>query len=177
MAKLVPDPESSTRALFWHATGHRDTRVFHTLLRLYCVAGFMQGSLLWCCRTTKYSTPSSNPAPEVSQAPNMVPELVLVAEISRFSLREHSSYSCLGNLHLPAFSQWGASSLGDFSPTSASFDTAVDAATHLHHGLLDRTLHAFTLSLCGILCPNYWSSRPCTRCRQARPPITRRYIV
>ena len=155
MAKLVPDPESSTRALFWHATGHRDTRVFHTLLRLYCVAGFMQGSLLWCCRTTKYSTPSSNPAPEVSQAPNMVPELVLVAEISRFSLREHSSYSCLGNLHLPAFSQWGASSLGDFSPTSASFDTALDAATHLHHGLLDRTLHAFTLPLCGILGTNY----------------------
>ena len=77
----------------------------------------------------------------------MVPELVLVAEISRFSL---SSYSCLGNLHLPAFSQWGASSLGDFSPTSASFDTALDAATHLHHGLLDRTLHAFTLSLCGV---------------------------
>ena len=174
MAKLVPDPESSTPALVLPATRHCESSVWKTLLRLYCVAGFMQGSLLWCCRTTKYSTPSSNPAPEVSQAPNMVPELVLVAEISRFSL---SSYSCLGNLHLPAFSQWGASSLGDFSPTSASFDTALDAATHLHHGLLDRTLHAFTLSLCGILCPNYWSSRPCTRCRQARPPITRRYIV
>ena len=97
--------------------------------------------------------------------------------LRRYHVSRSESYSCLGNLHLPAFSQWGASSLGDFSPTSASFDTALDAATHLHHGLLDRTLHAFTLSLCGILCPNYWSSRPCTRCRQARPPITRRYIV
>ena len=152
MAKLVPDPESSTRALFWPATRHRDTDVFKTLLRLYCVAGFMQGSLLWCCRTTKYSTPSSNPAPEVSQAPKMVPELVLVAEISRFSLREHS---CLGNLLLPAFSLWGASSLGDFSRTAASFDTALDAATHWHDCLLDRTLHAFTLPLCGILGTNY----------------------
>ena len=152
MAKLVPDPESSTRALFWHATGLRDTRVFHTLLRLYCVAGFMQGSLLWCCRTTKYSTPSSNPAPEVSQAPNMVPELVLVAEISRFSLRGHS---CLGNLILPASSLWGASSLGNFSRTAARFDIALDAATHWHDCLLDRTLHAFTLPLCGILGTNY----------------------
>ena len=152
MTKLVPDPESSTRALFWPATRHRDTDVFKTLLRLYCVAGFMQGSLLWCCRTTKYSTPSSNPPPEVSQAPKMVPELVLVAEISRFSLREHS---CLGNLILPAISLWGASSLGDFSRTAATFDTALDAATHWHDCLLDRTLHAFTLPLCGILGTNY----------------------
>ena len=90
MAKLVPDPESSTRALILPATGHRDAGVLKTLLRLYCVAGFMQGFLLCCCRTTKYSTPSSNPPPEVSQTPKMVPELVLVAEISRFSLREHS---------------------------------------------------------------------------------------
>ena len=90
MAKLVPDPESSTPALVLPATRHCDSSVWKTLLRLYCVAGFMQGFLLCCCRTTKYSTPSSNPAPEVSQAPNMVPELVLVAEISRFSLREHS---------------------------------------------------------------------------------------
>ena len=90
MTKLVPDPESYTRALFWSATRHRDTGVFKTLLRLYCVAGFMQGSLLRCRRTTIYSTPSSNPPPEVSQTPKMVPELVLVAEISRFSLREHS---------------------------------------------------------------------------------------
>ena len=43
MTKLVPDPESYTRALFWPATRHRDTGVFKTLLRLYCVAGFMQG--------------------------------------------------------------------------------------------------------------------------------------
>ena len=43
MAKLVPDPESSTRALILPATGHRDTGVLKTLLRLYCVAGFMQG--------------------------------------------------------------------------------------------------------------------------------------
>ena len=152
MAKLVPDPESSTRALILPATGHRDTGVLKTLLRLYCVAGFMQGFLLCCCRTTKYSTPSSNPPPEVSQTPKMVPELVLVAEISRFSLREHS---CLGNLILPAFSLWGASSLGDFSRTAASFDTALDAATHWHDCLLDRTLHAFTLPLCGILGTNY----------------------
>ena len=55
----------------------------------------------------------------------MVPELVLVAEISRFSLREHS---CLGNLILPAFSLWRASSLGDFSGTAASIDTALDVA-------------------------------------------------
>ena len=48
MAKLVPDPESSTRALILPATGHRDTGVFKTLLRLYCVAGFMQGFLLQC---------------------------------------------------------------------------------------------------------------------------------
>lgn len=82
----------------------------------------------------------------------MVPELVLVAEISRFSLREHS---CCGNLIFPAFSLWGASSLDDFSPTTASFDTALDAATHWHHCLLDRTLHAFTLSLGGILGTNY----------------------
>ena len=87
----------------------------------------------------------------------MVPELVLVAEISRFSLREHS---CLGNLILPAFdddafSLWGASSLGDFSRTAASLDTALDAATHWHDCLLDRTLHAFTLPLCGILGTNY----------------------
>ena len=82
----------------------------------------------------------------------MVPELVLVAEISRFSLREHS---CLGNLLLPAFSLWGASSLGDFSRTAASFDTALDAAAHWHDCLLDRTLHAFTLPLCGILGTNY----------------------
>ena len=155
MTKLVPDPESSTPVLFLPATRYCESGGLKTLLRLYCVAGFMQGFLLCCCRTTKYSTPSSNPAPEVSQAPNMVPELVLVAEISRFSLREHSSYSCLGNLHLPAFSQWGASSLGDFSPTSASFDTALDAATHLHHGLLDRTLHAFTLSFGGIVRTNH----------------------
>ena len=90
MAKLVPDSESSTRALILPATGHRDAGVLKTLLRLYCVAGFMQGVLLCCCRTTKFSTPSSNPPPEVSQAPKMVPELVLVAEISRFWLREHS---------------------------------------------------------------------------------------
>ena len=48
MAKLVPDPESSTRALILPATGHRDTGVLKTLLRLYCVAGFMQGVLLQC---------------------------------------------------------------------------------------------------------------------------------
>ena len=82
----------------------------------------------------------------------MAPELVLVAEISRFSLREHS---CLGNLILPAFSLWRASSLGDFSGTAASIDTALDAATHWHDCLLDRTLHAFTLPLCGILGTNY----------------------
>ena len=82
----------------------------------------------------------------------MVPELVLVAEISRFSLRGHS---CLGNLILPAFSLWGASSLRDFSRTAASFDIALDAATHWHDCLLDRTLHAFTLPLCGILGTNY----------------------
>ena len=90
MAKLVPDPESSTPALVLPATRHCESSVWKTLLRLYCVAGFMQGFLLCCCRTTKYSTPSSNPPPEVSQTPKMVPELVLVAEISRFSLREHS---------------------------------------------------------------------------------------
>ena len=133
MAKLVPDPESSTRALILPATGHRDAGVLKTLLRLYCVAGFMQGFLLCCCRTTKYSTPSSNPPPEVSQAPKMMPELVLVAEISRFSLREHS---CCGNLIFPAFSLWGASSLGDFSRTTASFDPALDAALQWHHCLL-----------------------------------------
>ena len=88
--------------------------------------------------------PSSSPAPEVSQAPKMVPELVLVAEISRFSLRGHS---CLGNLILPASSLWGASSLGNFSRTAARFDIALDAATHWHDCLLDRTLHAFTLVL------------------------------
>ena len=82
----------------------------------------------------------------------MVPELVLVAEILRFSLREHT---CLGNLILPAFSLWGASSLGDFSRTAASIDTALDAATHWHDCLLDRTLRAFTLPLCGILGTNY----------------------
>lgn len=43
--------------------------------------------------------------------------------------------------------------------------------------LIDRTLHAFTLSLCGSLGTNYCSSRPCTRCRRARPPIARRSIV
>ena len=48
MAKLVPDPESSTRALFWPATSHRETGVLKTFLRLYCVAGFMQGVLLQC---------------------------------------------------------------------------------------------------------------------------------
>ena len=90
MATLVPVPESSTRALFFPATGYCASGVLKTLLRLYCVAGFMQGFLLCCCRTTKFSTPSSNPPPEVSQTPKMVPELVLVAEISRFSLREHS---------------------------------------------------------------------------------------
>ena len=82
----------------------------------------------------------------------MVPELVLVAEISRFSLREHS---CLGNLILPVFSLWGASSLGDFSRTTASFDTALDAATHWHDCPLDRTRLAFTLPLCDILGTNY----------------------
>ena len=90
MTKLVPDPESSTPALFLPATRHCESSVWKTLLRLYCVAGFMQGFLLCCCRTTKYSTPSSNPPPEVSQTPKMVSELVLVAEISRFLLREHS---------------------------------------------------------------------------------------
>ena len=36
MAKLVPDPESSTRALFWHATGHRDTRIPYFTETLLC---------------------------------------------------------------------------------------------------------------------------------------------
>ena len=43
MAKLAPVSESSTRALFLHATGFCDSGAFKTLLRLYCVAGFMQG--------------------------------------------------------------------------------------------------------------------------------------
>ena len=90
MAKLVPDPESSTPALFLPATRHCESSVWKTLLRLYCVAGFMQGFLLCCCRTTKYSPPTSNPPPGVSQTPKILPELVLVAEISRFLLREHS---------------------------------------------------------------------------------------
>jgi len=133
MAKLVPDPESSTPALVLPATRHCESSVWKTLLRLYCVAGFMQGFLLCCCRTTKYSPPTSNPPPEVSQTPKIVPELVLVAEISRFLLREHSWCE---TTFCRLFSRWGTSSQGDFSPTSASFDTALDAAAHWHHCLL-----------------------------------------
>ena len=136
MAKLVPVPESSTRALFFPATGYCASGVLKTLLRLYCVAGFMQGFLLYCWRTTKFLTPSPNPPPEVSQTPKMVPELVLVAEISRFSLREHSWCETTFCRRLPAFSQWGTSSQGDFSRTTASFDTALDAAAQWHHCLL-----------------------------------------
>ena len=53
MAKLVPDPESSTRALILPGTGHRDTGVLKTLLRLYCVAGFMQGGFVTMLKDDK----------------------------------------------------------------------------------------------------------------------------
>ena len=70
----------------------------------------------------------------------MVPEIVLVAEISRFSLREHSWCETT----FCRFSQWGPSSQGDFSSTTASFDTALDAAAYWHHlsaGLSTECIH------------------------------------